>query len=821
MVGMPAIRVRFADPTRCPDCRAYLPEQPQRCHVCLLSLQGPVAVRLLETLRTADTLLAELRASAAPAPVAAASPASASGLPVPGPVPYPIHPPLPQARQAGTGLQTASIPKILLGLGATCLLVAAVIFLAVAWSWLGIGGRTAVLIGLTAGTAAGGAWLGRRGLKLAAEAMTSVSLGLLVLDVVGADNAGWLGTLGMPGLWCVIGVVLTSVSVALLIPRRSRLVVPQLSAPFGLAVLVAGLGGQTERWQLLAVATVLAFGLLAAFGRVRRAPVLVVAASTGAALAWVGLLALALSDALAHPSLRELWLERHGWGLVAAVLLTLLVLAVDRSDGVVRACGAFVLTGLTFVVALPGMDEGTTHATLVAVFAMVAWAIAAAMAPPRWSSVPRVPLVGSAVLPALVAAALFVRALINLGTVGLEFSSPYDVRLDPGPPPADPALLPVAVLALVLAAAFALPRSRAFGWWAVGLLVGTTVGTLALYPVPLWSVLAVLVASGVALLVDASRRTGQAGTGEALGAGALLVAASLLGLPSEHLTTAVLTVLVLGSLAVLMRGRFPGAEAMGGAMLPPAVAALLWTSAEVLGTDLALRAAPILVVLGLVAIIRPRPEVELSAGLSVLLVAGVAIPMADDVSVSLAVHLTAAGVLVTASALVNLERRWLGWLGGVLLASATWVRLHDVGVVAPEAYTLPSAVALLVVGLRRLHVAPTTPTMGALGPGLVLGTVPSLLWVLDDPVTVRAALLGVACLVLLLVGVQLRWNAPVVVGAVVGGLVVLRELAPYAEQTPQWVLIGLAGAVLITAGVTWESRMRDLQEAAAYLGRLR
>ena len=66
-----------------------------------------------------------------------------------------------------------------------------------------------------------------------------------------------------------------------------------------------------------------------------------------------------------------------------------------------------------------------------------------------------------------------------------------------------------------------------------------------------------------------------------------------------------------------------------------------------------------------------------------------------------------------------------------------------------------------------------------------------------------------------------RWHAPVVVGAAVGGLVVLRELAPYAMQTPQWVVIGLAGTVLIACGITWESRMRDLQHAAAYLGRLR
>uniref|UniRef100_UPI0035615286 SCO7613 C-terminal domain-containing membrane protein n=1 Tax=Nocardioides sp. TaxID=35761 RepID=UPI0035615286 len=136
-------------------------------------------------------------------------------------------------------------------------------------------------------------------------------------------------------------------------------------------------------------------------------------------------------------------------------------------------------------------------------------------------------------------------------------------------------------------------------------------------------------------------------------------------------------------------------------------------------------------------------------------------------------------------------------------------------------YTLPSAVALVLVGLYRLRMSADVPTSTALLPGLALATVPSLLWVLEDPVSIRALILGVACLALLLFGAAARWHAPVLVGAVVGGLVVVRELAPYAAQTPQWVLIGAAGAVLIGSGITWESRMRDLRNAAAYLGRLR
>ena len=78
-----------------------------------------------------------------------------------------------------------------------------------------------------------------------------------------------------------------------------------------------------------------------------------------------------------------------------------------------------------------------------------------------------------------------------------------------------------------------------------------------------------------------------------------------------------------------------------------------------------------------------------------------------------------------------------------------------------------------------------------------------------------------ACLVLVLAAVRVRWSAPLLVGSVVGAILVLRELAPYVAQTPQWLAIGLAGAVLTVIGVTWERRLQDLQVAGSFLGRLR
>ena len=153
---------------------------------------------------------------------------------------------------------------------------------------------------------------------------------------------------------------------------------------------------------------------------------------------------------------------------------------------------------------------------------------------------------------------------------------------------------------------------------------------------------------------------------------------------------------------------------------------------------------------------------------------------------------------------------------------ATWVRLWDRGVTTPEAYTLPSAAALLVVGLVHLRRNPTATTMTALAPGLSLALVPSLLWVLAEPTGLRALLLGVACLLLVVGGARLRWTAPVVVGGTVGALLVLRLAAPYiGDAVPRWVLLGGAGALLVAMGVTWERRLQEARHLVSYVRALR
>ena len=178
------------------------------------------------------------------------------------------------------------------------------------------------------------------------------------------------------------------------------------------------------------------------------------------------------------------------------------------------------------------------------------------------------------------------------------------------------------------------------------------------------------------------------------------------------------------------------------------------------------------------------------------------------------------GVATTTVALTRPDRRRVAWAGGLLLAMASWVRLVDLGVDAVEAYTLPSAVALLAVGWWQTH-RERTSTLRAWSPGLGLALVPSLLWTLEDPLTWRALLLALACLVLTITGAQARLAAPLVWGAGIGGALALWEVVPPALEASAWAVSGVAGAILLVLGASWDRRLSEARQVADYVRRLR
>lgn len=844
----------------------------RECPRCGLVLEGPLAAELFTTLSAADDLLDRMRAVPATAPKAAGDLSATATPAVVGETADPNHGGLATLLRPGGsaggdgtlpphgrplphgGLSGTSVPKILLGLGALCLLVAALVFLAVTWSAMGVAGRTATLVGFTALAGALTAWAARHDLRAAAESLAAVTLGLLAFDLVGAREAGWLGAdVDTPSFLVVLGATLVvSGSAAALAVRRtpiSVLVAAEVVATLGLVAATTGLvSGDLLPWSAATTLAVVVAGTVAGLAHVLRLRALTVGAGLVALAAWVLLALSSLDRALAHPSFDQLWGGLEVWPLLATAALVGAPGLVRQLPDVVRlvAVGAAVVA-LAAALLAPAADETTTvsvaaAAGALAVLAALSWAV-----PRTW----RRSLAGAGALGLLWMAGALVQlagiaferistagAALWSGAAGDSFAAQPVVPYEP-----EPWLLPVVVVVIAVALVAA---ARTFPWAdrsvaplvdvdvALALAALTAGFTLASYPVPVALVLGVLLAAGTGFSVRALRATGL----PLVFAAAFAALALQLSLHAPWLTLVTLAVVLVSAAAVHLRSRNLDVGVVAGALVVGALAGLVWTGGELLGSPRPWVSVVALVLLASLVLGVPYvderlrvsgPATYARVGLelgglvaaAVVSLAGVATAGADSAASWSAVYLTLMGATASAMALLRPDRRAAGWLGGLLLAAASWVRLADLGVDTPEAYTLPSALALLVVGLVHLHRHPGAGSVVALTPGLALALVPSLLWALADPIALRSLLLGAATLGLVVAGLGLRWSAPLVHGAAVGAVLVVRLATPLADAVPRWALIGAAGVALVTMGITWEKRVRDARRVAGYVRGLR
>lgn len=812
---------RYADPTVCPGCRSGLEYGATQCPTCELRLAGPLGQRLFNTLTHADALVAQMRATVEAPPrvlVGVAAPA-----PEPAPVPF-FQSTLPPRT---SGMSAASVPKILLGLGATCLLVAALVFLAVAWAALGVGGRTAVLVLLTVVAGGLGAWMAGKDLRAGAESFTAVALGLVALDLGGADAAGWLGSPSLSHYLLLQGGLVGATAAAAALGARRTPVRDLVSAQ-----VVAAIGGITACIGLsldtslatnprLVVAMLVSAGLAVAALRTRLA--VTAGGLVGATVIWwILVVSAGLIDLPGSPSFQRLWQYGDAAMLLVAALaagLTAFATFLPRPARIAAAAAA-VAVG-TFSIVVVAVDESATTQALteLAVVALAAFLGARLALPWRWT----------VVVPAAAAGMALGVAAFRLGATALEsvlVFEPWGERLTAPLDVPDlawswPLLLPAAglgVLAALWLAGSCLEAvdGRTVAHWAVPVTLVSVAAVPALYGVPWWVELLVLAASAIASAAAAAYLSRV----EPLVATVVLSGLALIASFANPWTTAV----VLGT-ATLVSGvaafqRRDEVALVGGVCVAFAGAGFVWTVEHLAHVDQEWRALPIVLLLGLFTLVKPGVDREVPAYVAGTI--AVALSVADGYGVDqswLAVYLTVGGVVLTTSSLIHPSRRVLAWGGLALFTCAQWIRLQQLGVDTVEAYTLPLAAVLLTVGLVKLATS-DIPSMQALSAGLGLALVPTLLQVLVDPVSARALALGTACLVLVLVGVALRWSAPLLAGASVGLLVVLREVAA-AQVLSQWMVIGLIGVVLTVVGVTWERRLAELRAAAGYVRSLR
>src|SRR4051812_17300395 len=480
----------YADPTRCPDCRAVLPHDPQVCRVCSLPLTGATAVSLFRTFQEADRLLGVLREQKRPAGVGANAAAAerTPGSHLEGIAPYPALHESPRIAPSPR-VQGSSVPGILLSLGALCLLVAAVIFMAYAWRWLGVGGRTVVLVVLTGVSLGLSVGLLRRLLVKAAESLSVIGLGLLAIDVAGARHAGWLGSVDDQQVTLVTGTVVATGALLLLVASASRpLYAPAVIAP--LAVIVATFGTQSPVESPLPsiigivvllglgrLGTILPSGTLAYTSLAVALPPCLYVGGTGVDMAgdpitfahYVGdlqfwpVLALAALVAVAGPATGLRRIERGGYAVASVIG--------------------------TFGALLPVLDNNPTAMTAALTAASFVWAVVAVVAPSRLRPAALLPLGAALVVPVVAVAGLLADAARALTSVGEPSPRPFDVHVVATSTDVSPLLLVPTLLAVAAAACAALgtvePVRRSTWLLAlVGALGLGVVATLPLYNVP-------------------------------------------------------------------------------------------------------------------------------------------------------------------------------------------------------------------------------------------------------------------------------------------------------------------------------------------------
>ncbi|MDQ4008374.1 MAG: hypothetical protein M3211_09805, partial [Actinomycetota bacterium] len=396
--------MRFLAPGRCPDCGTAV-GTASHCPGCGLLQVGPAADDLRATLHRADQVLTLLRRmSATPAPVPAPAPAPAA------------------ATRPRRGLPVVSVPLVLLGLGTICVLVAAVVFVAVTWTDLSLAWRTTILLGVTAVVTAAAVWTLRQGLRGATEALTLVAGGLLLIDLVAGNDAGLPVLSALHGTafgWLVALSMLVFGLAWVLAAQRTgcrSLVGQQLLAVAASveALRLAVLGWDFALEWLAALATVVAALAAVVLWRLS-VRVVAVALAAGALASWTVLVVLGLERALATAGTAELFAGLGGVPLLVASLLVAVPAGMTRlHPGLRRVAASAAVAGPVLVALLPLRELAATPGVLVVATVAVALALAGRRRSSPWRHGLRAVAVGTAVLPGLVLVGAVMIALVRV-----------------------------------------------------------------------------------------------------------------------------------------------------------------------------------------------------------------------------------------------------------------------------------------------------------------------------------------------------------------------------------------------------------------------
>jgi hypothetical protein len=206
---------------------------------------------------------------------------------------------------------------------------------------------------------------------------------------------------------------------------------------------------------------------------------------------------------------------------------------------------------------------------------------------------------------------------------------------------------------------------------------------------------------------------------------------------------------------------------------------------------------------------------DLGAATGIVVAGLVAAALGDADTLSLLL----AGVAVTAIAqTLRPDRFWPAAATAVASGVAlVWLRLWMADVELVEAYSLPLALGVGLLGWiahRRGHAG---GSWAITGPALLVASLPSALVALESPGQARSLLVIAAAVVMIVVGAALGWKAPLVVGAGIAIVVGLAELWPAINRLPRWLVLAALGLSLIVLGARIEEGKKGVARLAGRL----
>lgn len=754
----------------CPSCGTSLTVGTTTCGRCRLRLTGPDAVRLWEVDQQIGALSAERKVLIGALSGSGGLPASSAWLPAPGdrtqnafagsapgPAPAPYAP-----------KKSLSGQQLLLGLGALLLLSAASFFLLVVWLVVGVVGQALIMIALTVAAVKGSIWATRRRLPAVAETAAVIATGFLYLDLSGAHARGLFGldVLSYPDYWVGASVVGGALLVGWdrLVPRlrdgvaTRRILIYRAAA----AVMFAAVP-----WFVVASALPERAWLSAA---------MLVVALTNLAC---GLVAMRVDEPTATPTPGSLVPD------AAATPLRLPLSARVLFASAAVATVLYLLSGL-----VTGYDPYLPTAERYCAFALL-MLVPVALAVLSTRAASRLTTRVDPARPGMIPVAAVAWAAPVLAIPLMDATYPVLVALS----------VLVAIAATCVHLGFVRPATETAERWLQALSVAAYVAQPVLFAVVALLVLTEHVSLRVMVALDELADTVQD--------------------PSVLWMVVPAAVWALSSTVGAVRRRSATwAFVAEVALLCALVAGLSASDAQTWMTVL-LMAFAANVALACVAVRRGSYALAARAGAGVhgdpfwagvdrtaVLFGAVHVLGALASTFGLSARhqsfvLVAAGVLTLVYAAAP-TRLPFAYLGSLAISAGTANLMREAGVETTEAYTAPLALLLAAIGLVQWTRHKTLPTSLTMGPALAVAMGPSLLTSLGDGDELRLAAVTIAAIVILLVGLANRWQAPVTAGGLVLVVVAVTQGGPYVAYVPGWITLGAAGAALLTAGVAWE-----------------